>query len=55
MTPSSAADRERLYRAILDDPEDTTLRLVYADCLEEQGDPQAEFIRVQCRMDGMEP
>ena|SRR6266545_201991 len=41
-------DRDILYRAILDSPEDDTLRLVYADALEESGDPRrAAFVRAQ--------
>ena len=37
-----------LYRAILDDPDNDTPRLVYADWLEERGDPaRAELIRLQ--------
>jgi uncharacterized protein (TIGR02996 family) len=41
-------DRDILYRAILDSPEDDTLRLVYADALEESGDPpRAAFVRSQ--------
>jgi uncharacterized protein (TIGR02996 family) len=37
-----------LLRAILEDPADDSLRLVYADCLEENGqNERAEFIRVQ--------
>jgi uncharacterized protein (TIGR02996 family) len=37
-----------LYRAIRDNPDDDTVRLVYADCVEEDGDPaRGEFIRVQ--------
>jgi uncharacterized protein (TIGR02996 family) len=36
-------------RAILEEPDDDTHRLVYADWLEEQGEtPRAEFIRMQC-------
>jgi uncharacterized protein (TIGR02996 family) len=34
--------------AILAAPDDDTLRLVYADWLEERGDPKGEFIRLQC-------
>jgi uncharacterized protein (TIGR02996 family) len=34
--------------AILAAPEDDTSRLIYADWLEERGDPRAEFIRLQC-------
>jgi uncharacterized protein (TIGR02996 family) len=40
--------------AILQDPDDDTPRLIFADWLEEQGDPcgvaRAEFIRVQCAL-----
>jgi uncharacterized protein (TIGR02996 family) len=40
-----------LLAAIIDDPDDDTPRLVYADWLEEHGDDaRAEFIRVQCRL-----
>jgi len=41
---------EAFLQAILEDPEDDTPRLVYADWLEERGDPRGEFIRVQCRL-----
>src|SRR5262245_57224775 len=44
-------DARGLWQAILDDPDDVGLRLVYADLLEEQGDPRAEFIRVQCALE----
>ncbi|HEV3439551.1 MAG TPA: TIGR02996 domain-containing protein [Gemmata sp.] len=41
-------DREALFRAILDNPDDDTLRLIYADALEEEGDARrAAFIRCQ--------
>ncbi len=36
-------------QAILADPDDGTLRLVYADWLEEQGDARAEFLRLQAQ------
>ena len=40
-----------LLRAILGNPDDDTVRLVYADWLEENGDAaRAEFIRVQCEL-----
>lgn len=42
-------DRDFL-RAILSDPEDETLRLIYADWLEEQGDPRAEFLRLEAQV-----
>jgi uncharacterized protein (TIGR02996 family) len=38
---------ESFMKAILDAPDDDGLRLVFADWLEERGDPRAEFIRVQ--------
>jgi uncharacterized protein (TIGR02996 family) len=42
---------EAFLRSILDDPEDDTPRLVYADWLDEQGDAdRAEFIRVQVEL-----
>lgn len=42
-------DGDALLRAILDEPADDAPRLVYADWLEENGQPErAEFIRVQC-------
>src|SRR5271165_3238904 len=40
-------------RAIAEAPEDTARRLVYADWLEEQGDPRAEFIRADLRLAAM--
>jgi uncharacterized protein (TIGR02996 family) len=36
--------------AIQQSPDDDGLRLVYADYLEEHGDPRGEFIRVQCAL-----
>jgi uncharacterized protein (TIGR02996 family) len=43
-------DQAALFEAILAQPEDENLRLVYADWLEERGNPRAEFIRVQCAL-----
>ncbi len=40
-------DGEALLRAVIAFPADDTVRLVYADWLEELGDPRAEFIRIQ--------
>jgi uncharacterized protein (TIGR02996 family) len=42
---------EHFTEAILANPDDDTLRLVYADWLEERGDPRGEFIRVQYEME----
>src|SRR5688572_5456689 len=41
------SDRDALLRAIIDNPADDAPRLVYADWLDEHGDPdRAEFIRL---------
>src|SRR5687767_14107367 len=46
------SDQAALLRAIIDEPDEIMHRLVYADCLEENGDVErAEFIRGQCRLD----
>ena len=46
MTPDDA-----FLQAIVEAPDDDTPRLIYADWLEERGDPRGEFIRLQCRLD----
>ena len=47
-------DREALLRAVCAAPDDDAPRLVYADWLEETGEPaniaRAEFIRLQCEL-----
>ena len=47
MRPSS---EEAFLSAIAETPEDLTPRLVYADWLEEQGDPRADYLRGRCQM-----
>jgi uncharacterized protein (TIGR02996 family) len=44
------SDHEAFVEAIADDPDDDAPRLVYADWLEERGDPHGELIRVQCAL-----
>jgi uncharacterized protein (TIGR02996 family) len=44
-----APGSDPFLRAILDHPEEDGPRLVYADWLDEQGDPRGEFIQVQCQ------
>lgn len=44
------AGYEPFLAEILARPEEDAPRLVYADWLEEQGDPRAEFIRLQCQL-----
>ncbi len=41
---------DALLEAVLDAPESDEPRLVYADLLQERGDPRGEFIAVQCRL-----
>ena len=44
----SVSDGDALRRAILDQPDDYTLRLIYADWLDENGQPdRAAFVRAQ--------
>ena len=49
-------DGSALHRSILAHPADDTPRLVYADWLEENGrSEEAEFIRVECRLEAILP
>jgi len=41
---------EKFFEDILEHPQDDAPRLLYAEWLEEHGDPLGEFIRVQCRL-----
>jgi uncharacterized protein (TIGR02996 family) len=41
---------EAFLRAIIDHPADDAPRLIYADWLDERGDPRGEFIRVLCAL-----
>jgi uncharacterized protein (TIGR02996 family) len=43
-------DETAFWLAIAADPDDDRPRLVYADWLEEQGDPRGEFVRVQIEL-----
>src|SRR5690242_5801815 len=50
------SEGDSLYQAILANPDDDAPRLVYADWLDEHGQPErAEFIRVQCAMARIPP
>jgi uncharacterized protein (TIGR02996 family) len=49
---SGMSEQEDLYRAVLANPDDDAPRLIYADWLDEHGQPErAEFIRIQCAME----
>jgi uncharacterized protein (TIGR02996 family) len=43
-------DDAAFLRAIQEDLDDSGRRLVYADWLEERGDPRGEYLRLGCRM-----
>jgi uncharacterized protein (TIGR02996 family) len=47
------SDENAFLQAILAEPDNDEPRLVFADWLEERGDPLADFIRVQCALAGM--
>lgn len=47
------SDRETFLAEIFANPEDNSYRLVYADWLLEQGDPQGEFIHLQIHRESL--
>jgi uncharacterized protein (TIGR02996 family) len=48
---SAVTHDEAFLQAMVEDPDDDTPRLVYADWLDENGQPErAEFIRIQCEL-----
>jgi uncharacterized protein (TIGR02996 family) len=47
------ADESAFRAAVLAAPDDDGPRLVYADWLEERGDPYGELIRTQCKLAGL--
>ncbi len=47
-------EEEGFLRAIGANPDDEATRLVYADWLEERGDPLGEFLRIQCQQKRLE-
>jgi uncharacterized protein (TIGR02996 family) len=44
-----------LIQAVLAAPDDAAPRLVYADWLEERGDPRGEYLRCRCARTGLRP
>jgi uncharacterized protein (TIGR02996 family) len=48
-SPRSPEETSFLH-AVVDDPDDEAIRLIFADWLEERGDPRGEFIRTQCEL-----
>jgi uncharacterized protein (TIGR02996 family) len=50
------SEREALYRAVCERPDDDLPRLVFADWLDEHGEhDRATFIRVQCELEALSP
>ena len=46
---------DAFLQAILAEPDDDAPRLIYADWLEERGDPRGAFIRLQCALERFGP
>jgi uncharacterized protein (TIGR02996 family) len=46
---------EAFLQAVRAEPDDDAPRLIFADWLEEQGDPRGAFIRIQCRLATLPP
>src|ERR1700722_3776040 len=44
------ADEASFLEAIISEPDDDSLRLIFADWLDERGDPRGKFIRVQIEL-----
>jgi carbon storage regulator CsrA len=53
--PPRSPEEMAFLQSILEEPDDEGLRLIFADWLEEQGDPRGEFIRTQCWLAGLLP
>jgi uncharacterized protein (TIGR02996 family) len=47
------SDEQAFIRGLCANAEDETLRLVYADWLEERGDPRGEFLRVESALNAV--
>jgi uncharacterized protein (TIGR02996 family) len=45
------SSHDAFLRAVIESPDDDRPRLVYADWLDERGDPRGEFIRLQCELE----
>lgn len=47
LAPKKSADPEALFRVVLSSPDDDGPLAVWADCLQELGDPRGEFVALQ--------
>src|SRR4051812_28275900 len=48
-------EEQAFVQAVLETPDDEGIRLIFADWLEERGDPYGEFIRAQCELAKLPP
>jgi uncharacterized protein (TIGR02996 family) len=55
LPPPRPAEEMAFVRAIQQNPDDEGARLIFADWLEERGDPRREIIRLQCRLAKLTP
>jgi uncharacterized protein (TIGR02996 family) len=55
MARASHKIEEAFLREIAANPQDNTARFVYADWLDEQGDPRGEYLRVHCELSTLPP
>src|SRR5271166_1502115 len=49
------SNEEAFLAAIREFPDDNVPRLIYADWLEERGDPRAKFLRMECLLKNASP
>jgi carbon storage regulator len=49
-TRASPPEEAAFVRAVVEEPADDGLRLIFADWLEERGDPLGEYLRLRCRL-----
>jgi uncharacterized protein (TIGR02996 family) len=49
------SEQDAFLKEILANPADREVRLVFADWLEENGDPRGELIRLQIQLEEMKP
>src|SRR5262249_55733501 len=52
---AAMSKEEAFLVALREAPDDDALRCIYADWLEERGDPRAEFLRGECLLAGVSP
>ncbi len=53
--PRISEIEQAFLREIAANPRDNTARLVYADWLDEKGDPRGEYLRVHCELSTLPP